>query len=181
MVHLDRRAFVGLAAGTTVAALLPWPATDLSPAMSANFATMRDAMAALEVATHRQRTFWCAYVEAGLIAQDGFWDWYQGQPVSVAYRNALDHARFAVEAAFATSPGTPADEDAVMKALDAYEEIYPYAFAMQTARDLFTPRRYQTYPLDRMRHWLLTDPDEDFAKSGMPPFLRTLRDTRLTV
>ena len=62
-----------------------------------------------------------------------------------------------------------------MMALDAYEEIHPSAFAMQTARDLFTPRRYQTYAHARLRHYLLTDPDEDFAKTGMPGFLRVMR------
>jgi len=89
--------------------------------------------------------------------------------------SAVQHARDCVEAAFMTPTSCAGDEDAVMLALDAYEEIHPSAFWMQTARDLFTPGRHQTYSRDRLRHWLLTDPDEDFIKTGMPGFLRAAR------
>ena len=90
-------------------------------------------------------------------------------------RNVVRHARNCVERVFVTPIEGSDDEDAVMTALDAYEEIHPSAFAMQTARDLFTPRAHQTYSRDRLRHWLLTDPEEDFAKTGMPWFLAEMR------
>lgn len=86
--------------------------------------------------------------------------------------DVVRHARNCVEKVFASPCASVDDEGAVMMALDAYEDIHPSAFAMQTARDLFTPRRHQTYSRERLRHWLLNDPDEDFAKTGMPGFLR---------
>lgn len=146
----DRRQFMAMTVCASLAFIAPVfsgipTLPSYSPIMAERIRAMRDALAALEVAT----------------------DALQG--------DAVGHARDCVENAFMTPSACAADEDAIMIALDAYEEIHPSAFAMQTARDLFTPRRYRTYALDRLRHWLLTDPDEDFAKSGMPGFLREMR------
>ena len=148
----------------------------IQPVMATKLAAMHAAMAALERAGRSQDIFWKCCEAAGLIAQDDFWDWYQAQPVRVAYHHALERAWSAVEAAFMTVPETPEDEDGVMHALASYELIAPSAFAMQCARDLFTPPRYQSYPHDAARHWLLTAPDEMFAKSPMPGFLLQMRD-----
>lgn len=149
--RIDRRNVLTLAAAVALASVIPaipgmFPVPSLSPIMAARMRAMRDALAALEVAPKALES------------------------------DAVAYARDCVENALLTPTACAADEDAVLMALDAYEEIHPSAFAMQTARDLFTPRRYQTYPLARLRHWLLTDPDEDFAKSGMPGFLRTMRE-----
>ncbi len=146
----DRRNFIAMAAGAALVFIAP-AATSVLPV--SHFSPVIAArMLAMQAA----------------LAAPGVSDAFQ--------QDAIAHARDCVEAAFMTPCASAADEDAVMMALDAYEKIYPNAFAMQSARDLFTPRQYQTYPLDRLRHWLLTDPDEDFAKSGMPAFLRRLRE-----
>ncbi len=151
MTTTDRRKFVVMTAVAALAFFVPTATSglpvqnSLSPIMAARIRAMRDAFAALKVATDALQS------------------------------DAVGRARDCVENVFGTPTACAADEDAVMLALDAYEQIHPSAFAMQTARDLFTPRRHQSYPLDRLRHWLLTDPDEDFVKSGMPGFLRTMR------
>lgn len=177
MAHLDRRGFVTLAVGAAVTPLLSGLAwSGLSTAMAARVDAMREAMAKLELVGRSHDAFRQSCDDMGLIARDGFWGWYQAQPVRVEFQQVLERARSEVEAAFMMRPETASDEDAVMMALAAYEEIHPSAFAMQTARDLFTPRRYQTCSRDRLRHWLLTDPDEYFVKSGMPGFLRTMRE-----
>lgn len=150
MTTTDRRNFVMMTARAALALIVPTGSLPvqnaLSPIMAARIRAMRDALTALEVAM----------------------DALQG--------DAVGHARDCVENAFMTPSACAADEDAVLMALDAYEEIHPSAFAMQTARDLFTPLRYRTYAHERLRHWLLTDPEEEFAKSGMPGFLRTMRE-----
>lgn len=147
MAVIDRRSLLAVTAGAVAASVIPsLPSPNfLSPVMAARLRDMRDALAVLKAANEP--------------LQD----------------DVIHHARDCVERAFATACVSVDDEDAVMIALDAYEDIHPSAFAMQTARDLFTPRRHQTYPLDRLRHWLLTDPDEDFAKTGMPGFLQEMR------
>ena len=152
MTTIDRRKFVAMTACAALASIVPTATgpvpvpSSLSPIMAARIRTMHDAMAALEAVT------------GGVPSDD-----------------VVCYARHCVEQAFATPSACVEDEDGVMLALDAYEKIHPSAFAMQTARDLFTPRRHQTYPLDRLRHWLLTDPDEDFSKTGMPGFLQKMR------
>lgn len=145
MAMIDRRSILAVAAVAVAASVLPIPPNALSPVMAARMREMRNALAALNAAT----------------------DPLQGDVVR--------HARDCVEKVFSTPCAFIDDEDAVMIALDAYEDIHPSAFAMQTARDLFTPRAHQSYSRERLRHWLLTDPDEDFAKTGMPWFLREMR------
>jgi hypothetical protein len=147
----DRRQFMAMTVCASLAFIAPvFSGTptlpSCSPIMAARIRAMCDAMAALKTVA----------------------DPLEG--------DLLRHARDCVENAFMTPTICAADEDALMVALDAYEEIHPSAFAMQTARDLFTPRRYQTYSRERLRHWLLTDPEEEFAKSGMPGFLREMRE-----
>lgn len=143
--------------------------------MAARIHAMRGALLVLDHAGNQQRADWSRYEGAELVSQDGFWPWYKTQRSTILYDRAIQDARNAVEAAFMTPTYSSRDEDAVMEALTAYEEIHPSAFWMQTARDLFTPLRFQTYPLERIRHWLLTDPEEDFEKTGMPGFLRAVR------
>lgn len=182
MNEIDRRRFV--AATTVSIASLSLPSLALaaitipviSGTMAESLRAMSDAMAALERTGRAQDAFWQSCEAAGLIERDAFWDWYQVRPVRVAYQQALERAWAAVEAAFMTMPETHEDEDGVMHALASYEQIAPSAFAMQSARDLFTPPRYQSYPHDAERAWLLTAPDEMFTKSPMPGFLRRMRD-----
>lgn len=147
----------------------------LSCTLATRLAAMRGALAVLEAASQSQEAFWQSCETIGLIEQDAFWDWYQVQPVRMAYRQALENALHTVEAAFMATTTSSADEEVVMDALSAYEQIAPSAFAMQCARDLFTPQRFQTYPLSRMREALLSDPDECFAKSPVPGFLHRMR------
>lgn len=150
MTTTDRRNFVMMTAGAALALIMRTGSlaaqNALSPIMAARIRVMGDALAELEVTT----------------------DALKG--------DAVGHARDCVENAFMTPSACAADDDAIMMALDAYEQIHPSAFAMQTARDLFTPRRYRTYAHERLRHWLLTDPEEEFAKSGMPGFLQAMRE-----
>jgi hypothetical protein len=80
---------------------------------------------------------------------------------------------------FTTRPADARDEEMVMEGLDAYDKIAGSSFARQTARDLFTPERFQTYPLQNIRKALLTDPADVFEKTGMPEFLRELREAPL--
>jgi hypothetical protein len=151
MTTTDRRSFVTMTAGAVLAVFLPSTTARLcvqesfSPVMAGRIRAMREALSAFKETT---------------------------DPLQY---DAVAHARTCVELVFMTPTCCAGDEAGVMMALDAYEDIYPYAFAMQTARDLFTPRRYQTYSRERLRHWLLTDPDEEFVKSGMPGFLREMR------
>lgn len=98
----------------------------------------------------------------------------------VAYLAALNDARSAVETVFMTTPQTGQDEDAVMEAIDAYRQIAPSGFAVQCARDLFTPKRFQAYSHEADRRWLLSEPDEVFEKSPMPDFLLRIRAARRT-
>lgn len=137
---------------------------------------MREAVSRLNVAMRSDQAFLRDCEAAGLLGEDAFWDWYQVQPVRMVYRQALENALHSVEAAFMRGPESWADEDAVMDALTMYEQIAPSAFAIQCARDLFTPPRYQSYPHETVRHWLLYEPDEMFAKSPMPDFLLRMRD-----
>lgn len=175
--HVTRRSFVTLAAGAAVYPFLARPAwSGVRPLMASRLNAMHEAMAMLQRAGRAQDAFWQSCEAAGLIERNAFWDWYQAQPVRVAYQQALERAWAAVEAAFMTVPDTHEDEDSVMHALASYELIAPSAFAMQSARDLFTPPRYQSYPHDAERAWLLTAPDEMFAKSPMPGFLLRMRD-----
>jgi len=175
MHRIDRREFVTMTAtaGMSAAFLPLWPT--LNAQMAARIHAMRDALLVLDDAGNQQRADWSRYEGAGLVSQDGFWSWYKTQRSTVLYDRAIQDARNAVEEAFMTPTYSSRDEDAVMEALNAYEEIHPSAFWMQTARDLFTPLRFQTYPLEHIRHWLLTDPEEDFEKTGMPGFLRAVR------
>lgn len=143
--------------------------------MAVRLDAMRDALAVLETARQAQEAFWQSCETIGLIEQDAFWDWYQVQPVRMAYRQALENALHTVQAAFMATTTSSADEDAVMDALSAYAQIAPSAFAIQSARDLFTPPRFQTYPHSRIREALLSDPDECFAKSPVPRFLHKMR------
>lgn len=176
---IDRRRAVALAAGAFLSPVLADPSwSGVGPAMTSRLAAMREAMAGLERARHAHDVFWTCCEAAGAFEHDGAWDWYQAQPVRVAYRRALERAWSAVEAAFMTVPVTPADEDGVMQALATYEPIAPSAFAMQSARDLFTPPRFQSYPHEPLRRWLLSEPDETFAKSPMPGFLLRMRAER---
>lgn len=155
MTTINRRRFLAMATGATLASVMPGVAgvlpilDSLSPVMAARIRAMRDALAAL------------------------------GEATDPLQDDVVRHARECVEAAFTTPISCADDEDAVILALDAYEEIHSSAFSMQTARDLFTPRAHQTYPRDRLRHWLLTDPDEDFVKTGMPGFLRVARQQHM--
>jgi len=177
---IDRRRFFSLTAGLAVAPTIPaaLQIAGLSVAMAGSLRAMNEAMTLLESASDRWRSDYKLYGAAGLHDREGFWDWYKAQPSTIVYDDAVQRARDAVERAFMTKTASYQDEDAVMLALAAYAEIAASSFAVQTARDLNTPQRFQTYPLDRLRHALLTDPDEDFVKSGMPGFLRRLRENR---
>lgn len=100
------------------------------------------------------------------------------QPESWAYYMAKRRAQAAAERAFMTQPACEVEDDAIMQAFELYARIAPSAFAVQTARDLFTPRRYQNCEpesFDNIREGLLTDPDEMFAKSPVPEFLWEMR------
>lgn len=133
-------------------------------------------MRLFDVASLRLERDYARYKAVGLTDRDDFWDWYEAQSSTKAYRIALKQVQDAVEAALMTPPVSPEEEDAIMEALEVYKDIAPSFFALQTACDLFTPSRHQTYPLDRLRHWLLTDPEEDFEKTGMPGFLKIMRE-----
>lgn len=174
MPQFSRRAFTKMAA---CIAVIP-AGSAYSPAMARAVEAMRDNLIALDAAQMRWSRDRCAYERAGLYEQDAFWSWYKSQPSTLAYEDAVANARDAVERVFLTPQSFRDDEDAVLEALHAYEEIHPSSFWMQTARDLFTPRRHRTYSQDHIRHWLLTDPEEDFEKTGMPGFLKVMR-TRL--
>jgi hypothetical protein len=176
MADLDRRVFVMAAAGLAAMALGPGSAcAGMSVSMGSRLRAMQAQLSALEMAGAHHDVFRQHCADAGWMEQDWFWDWYQVQPVRVAYRAALKDARSAVEAVFMTKPQTGPDEDAVMEAIDAYRQIAPSGFAVQCARDLFTPLRFQTYSHDADRRWLLNEPDEAFEKSPMPDFLLRMR------
>ena len=169
----DRRQFLQVASATLAVASLPTFVPTFG--LSAKVRELRSAMAAFEAADGRREIFWTSCERAGIATDDGFWDWYVEQPVVRAAYAALRDVQTATESAFITPPQSHLDEDLIMQAMDVYELISPSAWAVQTARDLFTPARFQEYPLDGIREGLLTDPDEYFAKSPVPDFLWRMR------
>lgn len=175
MPDIDRRGF--LTAGAALAATLSVPFLKglPSPMMAEALRDIDQAIQAFETARAAKVRDWARYEAALLLDGDGFWEWYMQRDTTRRYYAAWTHARAVIERAFMLPVETMDDEDALMKVLDLYAQISGSSFATQTARDLFTPRRYQTYPHDRIRHWLLTDPEEDFEKTGMPGFLRQMR------
>jgi hypothetical protein len=177
MPIIDRRHFL---AGIAVAGLSVTCTGICSvyTSMDERMQALRLAMSDYEAASLSRARFYARCEQAGALENDGFWDWFVKQPVIRNYHAAGQRAQEAAEAAFATTPLSMGDEDAVVEALDIYAQIAPSAFALQTARDLFTPKRFQTYPLDNLRNALLTDPDEMFEKSGMPGFLKVMRQDR---
>lgn len=175
MKSLNRRQFVSFAAVSLMAPAAFIKTFEQGSALFAARRTMLQALAIFDNAFTQWRATWNASEARGMINQDGFSEWFDAQPTTLAYNAARDRAFEAVEAVFMSDPQTELEEDIVMEALEAYAQIAPSSFALQTARDLFTPIRFQKYPLERLRHWLLTDPEEDFEKTGMPRFLREMR------
>lgn len=184
MSGLDRRKFLGVAASAVLTPALPVTAwgmmqpAGLSPVMATRLHTMREALAEFDIAARKADALWANFKDAGLIGEDTFQHWYKAQPSTIAHDAALARGCAAVEAVFMTPPETMPDDDAVMEAFEAYAEVAPSAFAIQTARDLFTPYRHQQSPaaFHVIRDGLLTDPDEAFAKSDMPWFLKAIRE-----
>jgi|GEM_PF-5802832 len=179
MPDIDRRGF--LTAGAALAATLSLPLLKglPSPMMAEALRDIDQAIQAFETARAAKVRDWARYEAALLLDGDGFWDWYMQRDTTQRYYAAWKQAQEVVEDTLMIPAKNPDDEDALMTVLDVYAQISGSSFATQTARDLFTPPRYQTFPHDRIRHWLLTDPDEDFEKTGMPAFLRRMRDDRL--
>lgn len=178
---ISRRHFV-LTAGSAAAA--PWLLPDAASAgrldsvMERRMRDLKNAIRAFdEIAGIRQR-LWDRRASLGMADADGCWEWYVARPESRAYYTAERRAQVAAERAFMTPPVSEAGEDAIMEALELYARIAPSAFAVQTARDLFTPGRFQAYSHDGERDWLLNAPDEAFEKSPVPAFLTRMRAAR---
>lgn len=172
MRNYDRRNALLLAGGAAVASLMPQVA----------HATMVDRLRAAQIALkvwraafERWRVCERPFDVVEVATNDGIYEEFLPRPPTLNYYAARDRAREAVEAAFMTTPQSVDDEVMVMSALDLYREVAPSAFALQTARDLFTPKQFQTYPHKSDRDWLLNEPDETFAKAPVPDFLWRVR------
>ncbi|EKS35371.1 hypothetical protein [Afipia clevelandensis] len=156
MTNIDRRSFGMAAAGAVFAlhsAAFSASARSVST-MASKVADMRHAMKLFEIA-------------------------FKGDEYGNSYQATVEHAVDAVEAVFTTPPASADEDDAVIEALEAYRQVAPSWFSLQTAHDLFTPARYRSYALDRLRDGLLSDPDEEFVKSGMPWFLKAMRQGQI--
>lgn len=183
MTRLNRRALIGTALAAAIIPALPDYATG-TPALSASLtrrcAAMREALAAFERASVEFQRF-CDEMTSELEDEE-FWAWYSAQPSHVAFKAAQHKAQAAVEAVFMTRPETDADDDAIVAAFDAYVPVADSAFAVQCARDLFTPLSHVPAKSRKayraIREYLLTDPDEMFEKCNLPAFAIAKRNER---
>ena len=175
---IDRREFL-LQSAVLCLTAVPSAAAFGLPCLGDKVALMRIAMAEHAAAFSFRNAFWSHCELSGAFEQDGFWEMYESHPLVIRWRSTLQTAQESAERVFTTPPADARDEEMVMEGLDAYDKIAGSSFARQTARDLFTPERFQTYPLQNIRKALLTDPADVFEKTGMPEFLRELREAPL--
>lgn len=172
MDQLDRRDVLSTLVCAAACVALPSGGKDV---LTDRMEIAREAVERWRAAFDLWKTCRNSYEVVEIATSEGVREEFIPTAPTLLYDEVRDRAQAAVEAVLMTPPENDSDDAAIMDALDLYAEIAPSAFALMTARDLFTPRRYQTYPLAQIRHWLLTDPEEDFEKTGMPAFLKTMR------
>lgn len=185
MAGLDRRAFVRAALATAIVSASPDIATAsprLSPLMAERCRAMRRLLSVFNIAAVKFRKFCDGLTNDNELEDEEFWAWYCAQPARIVFKAAQLSAQTAVEAVFMTSPETEADGDAIMAAFDAYFPVADSSFAVQCARDLFTPLSHVPAKSRKaywaIREYLLTDPDEMFEKSDLPAFAVAMRNER---
>jgi hypothetical protein len=178
MTELDRRQFVSTLVCTAAGVAMPPGAPSL---VASQMEVARHAYCRWQAAFDLWRTCNRLFEVVEVATETGVLERFIPTAPTLVYSEARDMAQDAIETVLMTKPLNEGDDAIIMDALDLYAEIAPSSFAMTTARDMFTPERFQNYPLTNIRHCLLTDPDEDFEKTGIPGFLKVMRDSEVSL